>query len=716
MLRRFSLVYCVSQALWVLGLFLVDDYLALQLPSSAMACLTLAGTAFVAFCGFRATGRHTEWPKSESAGPLLVNSALIALQVLASYAGLGLVGAAGATLALGCARYETVAGMIPQAKSFSLRSRKWRGLLLLLACYAVLAFIAVPHEPLLVLATVQQAPATAVARRLADASAAAMASTTAAAAAAQSAAAQSALMPQGLGGLVCLLAAVVAARVQQRRVPVAEDLKGVHPLSWGLAAALCLPLALVQLAAFDAPPGYRLSLGGLLLAVALAALGTAASHFSAHRLRRASRDDAPAVAALTHTGFVVAVCSLFALNLGVDGTVSVAYAVLAGGIYLATRAIDAADRGAGAGGMLPVHTGAPAAASAETGLALALSVVHQIASDSSSKKLLGFLCCTLAFMVVELLYGMWTNSLSLISDGFHMLFDCTALAIALYCTVMAKWPASRKYTYGYGRFQVLSGHVNGVFLVLTAIFILLESIERLLDPPAVKTERLLLVAVFGLCVNLVGLYAFHDHHGHSHSHGAGECDGAHGDEHDDLSTYGVFLHILADALGSVGVIISSLLIQFFGWTVSDPICSIIISLLIAGSVVPLLRNSSQILMHRAPKSFSRRVARRELEKILALSGVLSVERAMTFTQDDATNVIALHLTAAPNANEQVVRALAAAILRDAGFARVSVQVAKPPAGDAPAASSSAASPARALSSAGLLDSPALLARAVTAAQ
>jgi len=205
-------------------------------------------------------------------------------------------------------------------------------------------------------------------------------------------------------------------------------------------------------------------------------------------------------------------------------------------------------------------------------------------------------------MFVELVYGFWTNSLGLISDAFHMLFDSTALAIGLYASVISKWEPNRIFTYGYGRVEVLSGFINGIFLCFIAFSIFIKSIERLIQPQEVSTEKLLLVSVLGLCVNLVGIVAFHGAHshggGHGHSHGAKkkEDDHADGHAHNDKhhghhghkeeeeehseNLYAIFLHILADTLGSVGVIISSLLIDWYGWLIVDPICSLCISLAI----------------------------------------------------------------------------------------------------------------------------------------
>lgn len=145
--------------------------------------------------------------------------------------------------------------------------------------------------------------------------------------------------------------------------------------------------------------------------------------------------------------------------------------------------------------------------------------------------------------------------------------------------------------------------MNALFLVFIAFFVFVESIERIFHPPHIHGDQLILVSVLGLLVNMIGLFFFHDathhheeeeeahagHGGHSHcghSHG-GHSHGGHSHAHEghNHNMQGIFLHVLADALGSVGVIISSVLIRFLGWLVADALCSLMISALIFMSVV-----------------------------------------------------------------------------------------------------------------------------------
>lgn len=285
--------------------------------------------------------------------------------------------------------------------------------------------------------------------------------------------------------------------------------------------------------------------------------------------------------------------------------------------------------------------------------------VRAVISDSNARNLMGFLVLNFAFAFVELAYGIWTNSLGLISDSFHMFFDCTGLVAGLAAQVVSRWPADDSFAYGYKRAEVLAGFVNALFLLFIAFFILTEAVERAIEPPEVHHDRLFVVSVLGLLVNLVGIYVFqhggshgHSHggggHGHSHGgssgHGHSHGGAGHGHSHDnEIDTTedpyhqhhqvsismsgghqqnnthsppigganqngsgqnhlmkGVLLHILADTLGSVGVVISALLMRAFGWMRADPVCSIFIAVLVAASVWGLLRDSARILMMRTP--------------------------------------------------------------------------------------------------------------------
>ncbi|KAL0213489.1 hypothetical protein RCL1_007115 [Eukaryota sp. TZLM3-RCL] len=188
-------------------------------------------------------------------------------------------------------------------------------------------------------------------------------------------------------------------------------------------------------------------------------------------------------------------------------------------------------------------------------------------------------------MFAEIIYGVLTNSLALISDAFHMVFDCLSLAVSLFAMRVASKPPSSSYCFGFIRTETLAAFVNALLLLFVSFFLLLEGFHRILNPPELhRLNELLVVAILGLLVNLVGVFFFS---GHSHAHE----DGSH-----DENMRGVFLHVVADTLGSVGVIISCFSVMKKGWNWMDPFVSLLISALIAHSAVPLLKNSSSTLL------------------------------------------------------------------------------------------------------------------------
>lgn len=309
-------------------------------------------------------------------------------------------------------------------------------------------------------------------------------------------------------------------------------------------------------------------------------------------------------------------------------------------------------------------------------LLIAKNGLRQILEESDSRKIFYFLCLNLSFTFIELIYGAWTNSLGLISDGFHMLFDCSALVMGLYAAVMSRWAPTRTFSYGFDRVEILSGFINGLFLVVVAFFVFSEAVGRLFDPPEIRTERLLSVAVAGLIVNLLGIMAFS--HGHTHSHGGGGSHGhghSHGGHGQNTNMRGVFLHVLADTLGSVGVIVSSILIENFGWNIADPLCSLFIAIMIFVSVLPLLKDSSCILLLQAPSDLGEDIESK-FKKVLYVEGVLGYRNEHIWRH--STNVLAatIHVQISPQASEQKVLLQVTSLLKELGVTNIAIQIEK----------------------------------------
>ena len=300
--------------------------------------------------------------------------------------------------------------------------------------------------------------------------------------------------------------------------------------------------------------------------------------------------------------------------------------------------------------------------------------LQYIYSDKKTKYLFYFIVVNLIFMIVELAFGIWNNSLGLISDSAHMFFDCTALIIGLYGSIMSKWKSNAIYSYGYVRYEYVSGFINGILLIFISIYILIESVHRLLDPPIVHTKQLLLVSVVGFCINMYGVIYFHEQHHHSdHNHQTSDSQEAYSDSsdsecehsqssqhthhhhhhHHDENIYGVYLHMLADALGSIGVIISTIIVQYFGWYIADPICSLMISILILVTSFPLIASSSRVLLQRTPSQYEQNI-NKCIEEILQIEGVIHVSNVHFWVLKSESNVGSLKVMINVQSNEQTI--------------------------------------------------------------
>ncbi|RXG49916.1 hypothetical protein VDGE_00609 [Verticillium dahliae] len=251
--------------------------------------------------------------------------------------------------------------------------------------------------------------------------------------------------------------------------------------------------------------------------------------------------------------------------------------------------------------------------------------LHSILVEKDSRRIFYFLSLNFSFMGVQAFYAYATSSLGLLSDTVHMFFDCFALLVGLCAAVMSKWPPSERFPYGLGKVETLSGFANGILLVLLSVEIIGEAFERMMEgTPPKRLSELLTISVLGGLVNVVGLVAFghHHHHGHDHghSHGGGSCpsskktddhhDHDHGHSHDhshdhdhghhNENMHGIFLHVLADLMGSVAVTISTILTMYTGYTWWDAVAGIVVSVLIVLAAWPLLISSGRNLLLSIP--------------------------------------------------------------------------------------------------------------------
>jgi cobalt-zinc-cadmium efflux system protein len=202
-----------------------------------------------------------------------------------------------------------------------------------------------------------------------------------------------------------------------------------------------------------------------------------------------------------------------------------------------------------------------------------------------------------AFILVgEVAGGIFTGSLALLSDAAHVLMDILALVLSYAALRLASLPPDDRHTFGFHRLEVLAALVNGITLGAIAVGIFIEAWRRWQTPSTVKSVEMLIIAVIGLVMNLAVVFILKGglHSQHDHQHAAGEHP-------EDLNLKSAFLHVLGDAIASVGVILAALIIMKTGWTWVDPLMSVLIGLLILVSAWRVLRSSVHILIEGVPE-------------------------------------------------------------------------------------------------------------------
>jgi len=257
--------------------------------------------------------------------------------------------------------------------------------------------------------------------------------------------------------------------------------------------------------------------------------------------------------------------------------------------------------------------------------------------------------------VGQVVGGLLTGSLALLSDAAHVLLDTFALALSYAALRAARRPPTDRHTYGYHRVQVLAALVNGATLAAVAVGIFREAIGRIRDPSPVLAGPMLAVAVGGLLVNLVVAWMLHRHDRH------------------DLNVHSAFLHVVGDALGSMGVIAAGLVILLTGWTTADPLASLLIGGVIFGGAVRVLRRSVHILTEGVPEGIS---AANVLATMGNVPGVSEVHDLHVWTVSPGYVALSAHVVIADQAlsdAEAVVSDLKRVLESEFGIVHTTVQ-------------------------------------------
>jgi cobalt-zinc-cadmium efflux system protein len=220
-----------------------------------------------------------------------------------------------------------------------------------------------------------------------------------------------------------------------------------------------------------------------------------------------------------------------------------------------------------------------------------------MARDSETQRLQWALAISAVYFIAELVAGFLTNSLALISDAGHMLSDIGALALSLFAFRMARRPATHQSTYGYHRVEILAALFNGLTLWLIVGVIFAAAYSRIFHPPEVASFGMMLVAGLGLVVNLVAAAILHGGH------------------HHNLNMRGAFMHVVSDAVGSLGALAAGVIMLTTGWYLADPLISVFIGLLILFSSWSLVRDSLSVLMQTVPKGIRLDDVRQTIESV-----------------------------------------------------------------------------------------------------
>jgi cobalt-zinc-cadmium efflux system protein len=255
-------------------------------------------------------------------------------------------------------------------------------------------------------------------------------------------------------------------------------------------------------------------------------------------------------------------------------------------------------------------------------------------------------------MVVELVVGLVANSLAVLADAAHMLSDAGALGLALFASWIASRPASAERTFGYLRAEILAALANGVALVALAIWIFVQAIDRLRDPPAPLGGWILSVGLVGLAVNVAAARIL----------GRG----------DSLNVRAAFRHVLADVLGSVGVIVAGALILTTGWNYADPLVSLAIGGLVLVSSWAILRDSVSVLLEGTPAGMDAGEIGRAMAET---EGVKEVHDLHVWTISSGFPTLSAHVLVPPGDDCHAVRRELEAMLRERfGLEHTTLQV------------------------------------------
>jgi cobalt-zinc-cadmium efflux system protein len=268
---------------------------------------------------------------------------------------------------------------------------------------------------------------------------------------------------------------------------------------------------------------------------------------------------------------------------------------------------------------------------------------HAHGRSADRKRLAIVLGLVLAYVLAEFIGGILTNSLALIADAGHMLSDAAALGLSLFALWIAERPPNPRRTYGYYRAEILAALVNGATLIAMAILIFIEAWRRFAEPPDVKGGAMMAVAGGGLAVNVLGLWLLNE------------------SKTSSLNIRAAWLHVLGDALGSVGAIAAGVLIWAFRWNWADPVASVLIGALVLYSSWALVKESVAVLMESTPRNLD---VDRIRDAMVSLDGVDEVHDLHVWSITSGLDSLSAHVVVADHREQAAVLKSVRQMLQD----------------------------------------------------
>jgi len=277
---------------------------------------------------------------------------------------------------------------------------------------------------------------------------------------------------------------------------------------------------------------------------------------------------------------------------------------------------------------------------------------HAINAESLNKAFIIGIVLNLAFVVIEFAAGFWFDSLALLSDAGHNLSDVVSLVLALLAFRLAKVKANERYTYGYKKSTILVSLLNAVILLVAVGAIVIESIHKLNNPAVVPGGAIAWVAGVGVLINAFTAFLFMK------------------DKKKDLNVKGAYLHMAADALVSVGVLVAGIVISRTGWYIIDPIIGLIVAVVILISTWNLLHDSLRLTLDGVPTSID---SQKVVEAIRALPGVDDVHHIHIWAISTTENALTAHIVLKQPEGMQEVKHLIRHRLEDFGIGHATLE-------------------------------------------